>query len=319
MNYLADGPRNYPDLILINPLAGSGRTGRAIPALKSFSEQSGWNAELRITSSGAQLEAEAKSAASLGYERILAFGGDGTFQMLLNAIGRLPGITLGIIPGGGGDDLAVALGLPRDPLKAAALLREGEARFVDVACVRTADGIERLYAGGGGVGLDAEASYLASTTFRNWKGRIRYLAAALRAYRDFPPLGVRVTMFSKDWDGPRVLEKEVLVCGALNTPSYGAGLRVAPAARVDDGKLELFVLPKLNVLEIFKLLPSLSISGEFRSNRAERFSIERIRIETARPSRFHGDGEILGMTPVEVEVLPGAIQVLTPIMRKTDV
>ena len=296
----------------MNPSAGAGRAGRAVPALRDFILNNKWEAELLVTADAADLAQQARAAAVKGHKRILALGGDGTFQVLLNALSEHPEVTLGVIPAGGGNDLASALGIPRDPIQAAVLLRTGEPRFIDAVRVRTAAGEQRFYAGGGGLGLDADASFLAATSFRNWKGRSRYIGAALRAYQHFAPLEIRATMYSQDWEGPRVLEQNVLLLGVLNTPSYGGGLRLTPHARVDDGSLDLVAVAHLDVPEVVALLPALILSGELRTRRLQRFSIQRVRIESSRPAQFHGDGEILGMTPLEVEVLPRFIRILAP-------
>jgi len=305
-------PSQPPDLILVNPLAGGGRAGGATNALRKFIWTSHWNAEVVTTADAADLTRRARAAAAQGYKRILALGGDGTFQALLNALASDSDITLGIVPAGGGNDLAAALGIPPDPIQAAALLRDGEPRLIDAVRVRSASGKERYYAGGGGLGLDAEAAHLAATTFGRWKGRFRYIAAALRALQHFTPLEVRVTMYSQDWAGPRVLESRVLLLGILNTPSYGAGLRLAPGAKLDDGKLDVLAVADLNLLEILVLLPALILFGELRTRRTKRFSITRAHIEAVTPARFHGDGEIVGMTPLEVEILPHFIRILAP-------
>jgi len=308
-------PREWSDrldLILVNPSAGAGRAARAVPALRDFILKSEWEAELVVTADAADLAQQARAAAARGYQRILVLGGDGTFQVLLNALSDCPDVILGVIPAGGGNDLASALGIPRNPIRAAALWKAGEPRFIDAVRVRASADAQRFYAGGGGLGLDAEAAFLAATSFRNWKGRFRYITAALRAFQRFAPLKVRVTMYSQDWEGPRVLEQNVLLLGILNTPSYGGGLRVTPHAKVDDGSLDLVAVAHLSVPEVVALLPALALSGELRTRRVQRFSIERAYIESNHPAQFHGDGEILGMTPLEVEVLPRFIRILAP-------
>jgi diacylglycerol kinase (ATP) len=312
VNANSNPPPQLPDLIVVNPSAGGGRAARATDALRNFIRETKWHAELVTTANALDLERRARTAAEQGHKRILALGGDGTFQVLLNALAPHLDVTLGIVPAGGGNDLAKALGIPRDPIRAAAILRDGEPRSIDVVRVRTSNGHERLYAGGGGMGLDADAAHLAATTFANWKGRLRYIAALLRALKQFTPLQVRATIYSADWHGPQTQESKVLLLGFLNTPSYGAGFRVAPHAKLDDGKLELLTVPDLNVLEILAALPALILLSELRVRRIQRLSVTRALIESDPPARFHGDGEILGMTPLEVEILPRFIQVLAP-------
>ena len=304
-------PHSHPgpkDLLLVNPSAGGSRAAAILPALRTFAEGHHWNVDIRVTSSLSDLEATARQAAEAGFvERIFVLGGDGTFQALLNAVAAYPEIVLGIIPAGGGNDLANSLALPSDPIPAAAALLNGEIVGLDAVRVRTANGVERLYAGGGGVGLDAEAARHANGIFRNVRGRIRYILGAVRALFGFRPLDVQITMTP---GSPKPLLTEALVVAALNTPSYGGGVYLAPDAKTDDGKLELVLVEDLNLLQILLLLPALILHGRLPTSRIRRFSVQCARIETDPPAWFHGDGELLGLTPLEVSVVPKAIRVL---------
>jgi diacylglycerol kinase (ATP) len=302
-----------PVLVLANPAAGGGRAGEALPALRRFATRARWNAEFQVAANAEDLALRAREAAADGARQIFVLGGDGTFQVLLNAIELPSHVQLGILPAGGGNDLAASLGLPADPVESASLLMNGVSDFLDVAQASTADGNKRLYAGGGGVGLDAEAARYASGAFRHLRGRSRYLLAAIRALIGFHSIRVRVQF--EPGEGEE-LRANVLVLGVLNTPSYGAGLRLAPAARPNDGCLDLVALEDLTWLEIARVLRSLVATGELGTRRVRRFPIRWARIETDRPCLFHGDGEILGPTPVEISVLPRAVSVLRPAVAR---
>ena len=309
MPNLAAPPQTIPDLVLVNPAAGGGRALEVLPSLRQFAGRRGWLVEFRLTDSSQELASEARKGAAEGRTRIFVLGGDGTFQVLLNALAGVSDVVLGVIPAGGGNDLAAALGLPQDPLLAAELLLDGQPVFLDAALVRTADGTERLYTGGGGVGLDAEAARYAGGVYRNLRGRLRYLLSAVSALIGFHPIRVSALI---DADPPVEINANVLLLGVLNTPSYGAGLRLAPDAQTDDGKLDLVLLEDLRFLQVLALIPSLAHRGELRTARVRRFRVDRVRIETHRTCSFHGDGEILGNTPVEVEVVPRAVRILRP-------
>jgi diacylglycerol kinase (ATP) len=235
-------------------------------------------------------------------------GGDGTFQGLANAAFGSRAV-LGILPAGGGNDLASALGLPSGTLAAAEAVLQGQPRWVDLVRVRTADGQERLYAGGGGVGLDAEAAQYAAAAFRRIPGRFRYIASALRALATHTPINVQIE-FPQSELAP--VKASALLTAVLNTPTYGAGLRLAPDAAIDDGLLNVVLIEDLSATEVLKLLPALMGSGELHTSRVKRWRVERVSLITDRPCLFHGDGEILGPTPVAIEVLPRAIRVLAP-------
>ena len=297
------------DVLLINPAAGAGRAVKVLPSLRKFAQEQCWRVEFLVTQSADDLIAKARRAVAEGHRRIFVLGGDGTFQVLLNALSDCPDVVLGVIPAGGGNDLAAALGLPPDPLRAAALLLRGETSRMDAVRVRTADGRVWLYTGGGGVGLDAEASRHASGSFRNLPGRLRYLLSAIRALLDFQPVRARI---SEQPGEPHSLTVTALLVGVLNTPSYGAGLYLAPDAQIDDGHLNLVILERLSILEIMLLLPALWSQGKLNTTRLQRFHVNCVRIETETPCNFHGDGEILGMTPVEISVVPGAFCIVRP-------
>jgi diacylglycerol kinase (ATP) len=298
------------DLILANPTAGGGLAREALPRLQRFALAKQWRAEFRSAGSSAEFAQIAREEAVAGRQRIFALGGDGTFQALLNAVAGNAGVSIGVLPAGGGNDLASALGLPLDPVQAAEMiLTQGEAVPLDAARVRTAEGTERLYMGGGGVGLDAEAARFASGAYRKMRGRSRYLLSAIRALGKFRGIEARISVEGAEQSS---LQGTALVLGILNTPSYGAGLRLAPEARMEDGLLDLVLLENLSALEIAAILPRLAASGEIRTARIQRHRVTRARIETERPCAFHADGEIVGMTPVEIAVMPGAMRVWRP-------
>jgi len=302
------------DLLLVNLAAGGGRGGKVLPALREFAQKRGWKVEICVTRNREELAAQARTAAEAGRKRILALGGDGTFQVLLNALVHYPETILGVIPAGGGNDVAAALGLPQDPVQAAAMILEGETCYLDAVRVQTSEGNERLYTGGGGVGLDAEAARYASGGYRNLPGRARYLLAVIRALFGFHSIRVRICLQAGE---PGKLETTALLVGVLNTPTYGAGVCLAPEARTDDGMLNLVVVEELSVGRILTLLPALMMSGELKTKRVRRFSASRARIETDAPCWFHGDGELLGTTPVEISVVPKAVRVIRAARKGT--
>ncbi len=242
---------------------------------------------------------------------LFAMGGDGTFQALANAAFGAE-VLLGVLPVGGGNDFAAALGLPDDPVKAAEASLRGKPRFVDLVRVRIAEGRTRLYAGGGGIGLDAEAARYASGAYRWLPGRLRYIASALRALVGFVPIEVRIDFPGSDLTS---WEAKALLVAVLNSPTYGAGLRLAPGAALDDGLLEIVMIEDIGTLGILRLVPRLMGSGELRTSRVKRWRMNQVRLTTLKPSVFHGDGEIFGSTPVEIEVVPGAVKVLAPLRR----
>ena len=299
----------FPAIVFVNASAGRGRAITVIPQIRRLFAARKFPAEFILTANTSELESRAHKEIAAGRRVLLAMGGDGTFQGLANAAFGSD-VVLGVLPTGGGNDFASALGIPRDSISAAHALLNGRPRRVDLLRACTADGRTRLYVGGGGIGLDAEAARHAGTTYARVPGRLRYIAAAIHALCGFKPLSVRAEFFP----GSNLpsFEARVLLTAVLNTPSYGAGVRLAQEARVDDGLLTAVFVTNLTALQVVAVVPRLLTRGNLPEAYLTRVAAQKIRLTTDRSCLFHGDGELLGPAPVEIEVLPNAISVLAP-------
>jgi diacylglycerol kinase (ATP) len=302
--------REFPAVLFVNSSAGGGRAGAQLPRIRKFFETRALPVEFVSTSSSKELEARVRECFWNGHRLLLAMGGDGTFQGLANAAFGSD-ILIGVLPAGGGNDFAAALGLPENPVAATEAILRGQPRWVDLVRVRTGEGRERLYVGGGGVGLDADAARYASGAYRRLPGRLRYVAAALRALHGFEPLQVRAEFPGSELPS---IEAKVLLAGVLNTPTYGAGLRLAPEAQISDGWIDAVFVDDLNLLGVLKLLPRLMQSGDLQIPEVKRIRAKRVKLTTSRPCKFHGDGEIIGSTPGEIEVMPRSVRMLAPVI-----
>src|SRR5260370_22600249 len=211
-------------VVFVNSAAGGGRASSYLGRMQKLFESFQVHAKFVMTNSAAELESSARNAISQGQRVLFAMGGDGTFQALANAAFGT-GALVAILPVGGGNDFATALGLPADPLKATEAILRGNPRFVDLVRVRTVEGHTRLYAGGGGIGLDAEAARYASGVYRRLPGRSRYLASALRALVGYVPLEVCI-----DFPGTGLISLggKALLAAVVDAPTYAAGLSQSP-------------------------------------------------------------------------------------------
>jgi diacylglycerol kinase (ATP) len=297
-----------PAVVFANLAAGGGRTRSLITRIRKVFDAAEVPVEFISPGSAAELETAAVSAIRSGKRLLFALGGDGTFQSLVNAAFGAD-VLLGVLPSGGGNDFAAGLQLPKDPVSAAEVIFRGQPRPVDLVRVRTADGRVRLYLSGGGVGIDAEASRHASGALRRLPGRGRYIVSALRALCTHNPVCLRAEFPGSDLPP---IEAKALLAAVLNTPTYGAGIRLAPEARLDDGWLDAVIMDDLNKFRVLALVPRLLKSGELRTPYLKRFRVQSVRLTTDPPRMFHGDAELLGFTPVEIEIVPHAVRVLAP-------
>jgi diacylglycerol kinase (ATP) len=301
--------REHPAIVFVNPHAGGGRSRSRLARVRALFSVRSFPTEFILTESREEMESRVRAAIAAGHRVLFAMGGDGTLQALVNAAHGSEAL-LGTLPAGGGNDFAAALGLPKDLVTATGVILSGQPRSVDLLRARTVDGRERSYVGGGGVGLDADSARYSAGAYARLPGRLRYLASALRALREFKPLQVRAEFPGSKLPG---MDSQVLLAGVLNTPSYGAGLRLAPQSQIDDGLLTVLFVKDLSAAEVLAVIPWLLTRGELPDSYVTRVSASRVRLTCDRECLFHGDGEILGPAPVDIEVLPRAVRILAPV------
>ncbi len=294
-------------LIIVNPIAGGGRAGRMQAGVARYFSDHKRPVDFAVSTSTEDFRRVAAHGIASGYRYVIALGGDGAFHHLVEAAAGSSAI-LGFLPAGNGNDIAEGLGIPRDPIEAAHSFLHGRPRAIDVVRVNfTADSAASrtaIFIGAGGLGLDAEAAQLANTRFRGWPGVTRYIAGALWARRNFRSLELDANMDGESWRG------RVLFAAVANAPCYGSGVRIAPSAKMDDGWLEVTLVQEMPLMRLLEAIPIVLRFGDIRWPELRRYRARRVTFKTNRPALVHGDGEILGNSPVEFEVMPGAVQVM---------
>ena len=297
-----------PATVFVNPAAGRGTAGRKLAGVREAFARRKYSVKIAESASLEEFRCGVQGAVREGCGTLIAMGGDGTLQLLVGqVVGR--DVQVGVIPTGGGNDFATALGIAKNVERAVEVIVRGKTRLVDLVRVRDANGLNAFYLGGGGIGIDAEALQYANGRFAKWPGRLRYLASAIAALGGFR--GVQVEAEFPGSDLERV-KKLVLLAGVLNTPTLGGGLRLAPEAALDDGLLEVVMIGMLRKSEVAALIPRLLVTGELRTSRVVRMRAAKIRLTAKKETDFQGDGELLGKTPVEIENLHRTLRVLAP-------
>jgi diacylglycerol kinase (ATP) len=300
--------RIVPAAVFVNPAAGRGGASRKVAEMGSAFARLTYAAKIVETDSADEFRNQVRRALGEGCATLIAMGGDGTLQLLVNEVlGQ--DLQVGVIPAGCGNDFAAALGITKSVEKAVEIIVGGKTRMVDLVRVRNSSGLNVVYLGGGGMGIDAEALRYANGRFARWPGRLRYLASAIAALRGFRGVQVQAAFPESDLQN---VAKLVLLAAVLNAPTLGGGLRLAPDARLDDGMLEVVMIEMLRKREVLALLPRLLITGELRSGHTVRMRCAKIKLSAEKETSFQGDGELLGKTPVEIEVVPKALRVLAP-------
>jgi YegS/Rv2252/BmrU family lipid kinase len=287
-------------LVVWNPGAGSGRVAALLPAIRARLRAAGVDVDEHRSTSLDDARAAAAQAAGEA-DAVLAVGGDGTVGACAGGLaGADPAAraALGIVPAGTGNDLAVALGLPLgDPVATAGLVPGLPRRPLDVAL---ANG--RWFVNVAGAGLDSEVNRLANRV--RLPGRARYVPALLAGLVVGKP-----ARFSVELDG-RTVHEDAWFVAVANGPSYGAGMRIAPGARLDDGLLDVVIVGAVPKPEFVRTLPKVFSGRHLEHPRVSLQRATRVAVDADRPVHVYADGEHLGTVPVAIEVRRAAIDVL---------
>jgi YegS/Rv2252/BmrU family lipid kinase len=298
-------------LVIVNPAAGGGRALRAEAGVAKLLKSRRHQADFSHSQSSEDMRQQAERAIRQGYRYVVALGGDGGFHYVVEALHGTDAVA-GFFPAGNGNDIAADLGIPADPLDAAEAFLKAAPRGIDLIRARFRDGRTAHYIGAGGMGLDAEAAHLANTKFKRLPGVTRYLAGAIWEFFNGRTTGLHVEIDGVVWDG------RVLFVAVANSTRYGSGVRIAPEAKMDDGLIDVALVQEIGLARLVEAILIVLTSGDLRGfPEVKRYRCKRIVLEAERPAKVHGDGELLGETPVELSVRPRAVQVMTPKLRAT--
>jgi diacylglycerol kinase (ATP) len=290
--------------LVINPTAGKNTGARIGREAASLLAAAGHEVVDLSAMDGAHALARGRAAIlEKSVDVVVVAGGDGMVHLGVNLVAGTE-VPLGIIAAGTGNDNARELGLPvRDAVKAVERITRGATRRIDAIRLVTAQGEARWFVGVLAAGFDAVVNERANG-WRWPKGQMRYNLAIARELGVFRPIPYVVEI-----DGTRHETKAMLVAVA-NGPAYGGGMRVLPDASYDDGMLDVLILHEVSIPTLLRVFPKV-FKGEHVSHPAvEILRGRRVRLE-ARGIVSYADGERFEPLPIECEVVPGAVTVLT--------
>jgi YegS/Rv2252/BmrU family lipid kinase len=285
--------------VIVNPAAGGGRAGRTLEGVRASLE--GLNLEYRLQATRNLDHARelTRAAVSAG-EMAVAFGGDGLIGAVAGTLRDGDGL-LGVLPGGRGNDFARALGIPLDPRAACHVLATGTTRALDLGEVNG-----RTFVGIASCGIDADANRIANRA-KLVRGNLVYSYAALAALARWQTATFTITL-----DGGRPHTITGYTIAAANSSTYGGGMRLAPAARLDDGLLEIVVISQMSRLRFLRLLPTVFWGGHVNHAGVEILQGTSIEIAASRPLEIYADGDPIADLPATVRALPGAVRAVVP-------
>lgn len=298
-------------VVLSNPTAGGRRHRRLLPTILDRLAANGAQPRLLAASDGAAAERECRQALADGATAVVAVGGDGTVHAALQAVAGT-GVPLAIVPTGTGNDLAAALGVPAEPLAAAAAaasgLRSGATRAVDLARVTPAgqadDAQTRWYGAVLAAGFDAIVNERANRM--RWpRGDRRYDLAIFLELARLPVRRYRIGL-----DGTW-LDIDAILVAVGNTASYGGGIRICPAADPTDGLLDVVVGAAMPRRTLVRLRPAAYRGTHVDHPRVSSYRARSVTLE-ADGIVGYADGERCLPLPVTVTCQPGALRLVAP-------
>lgn len=233
-------------------------------------------------------------------DAVIVAGGDGTMNAAARAL-VLTGLPLGVLPSGTANDLARTLGIPEDPVKAAAIIAAGHSRRIDLGEVNG-----HFFFNVASIGLAADLAQKLTRQTKRRFGRFGYAIAAVKTLIGARPFSAEIV--NKD----ERIKVKTLQIAIGNGRFYGGGMAVESSAVIDDGHLDLYSLEVERVWKLALMLSSFragrhGLWEEVRTVRCTQFDVF-----TRHPKPINLDGELMTSTPAQFSVRPGAIEVYAP-------
>jgi len=302
-------------MFVVNPTSSNGKTGRRWPEIKNILDTRGLDYDFRWT--GGPWEAAEITRDSLkgDFNVVVAVGGDGTLNEVVNGFFLVDEETrsrgsLGVISMGTGSDFIRTAGIPKDLQGAVTRLEKGGRSLLDVGLARFSrpDGSrgERYFLNVADVGLGGETAL-----------RVNHTSKALGGFLSFL-WGVIVSIFLyKNKEMTLVIDEEVTWQGRYVTVAmgngrfFGGGMKIAPQAMLADGLLDVTILPDFSKPMLLRSLPKVYSGRHLEIEGVKYTRGKKISLSSPELVLLEVDGEMPGQLPVEVEVLPLALRVIT--------
>ncbi len=284
--------------LLVNPTSGRGAGAKIAPVVARRLRDAGIEVAELITTSAEDVPPRTRAAIRTLADAVVLVGGDGTVHQVVQEMAG-SGMPLGLIPAGTGNDFARALGIPLgDPAAAANRVIAGATRDVDLLKAKD-ELITTIVASGFDSLVNERANRM------RWpKGQARYTVATFAELRTFKPLKYTVTI-----DG-EVHETEAMLVAVGTCPSYGGGLRICEGASIEDGLLDVTIIKPVSRLTLLQMFPKLPKGTHIPHPAVVQLQGRTVRLEAV-GVKAYADGEPLSALPVDIEIVPGALTVIS--------
>jgi len=291
-------------LVIINPVAGGGRTLRLFPKIKRWLSRCPHEFFFNIPASADEMRSKIKGAHDQKIDVLLLLGGDGTVHQALPAIAEV-NIPFGFLPCGRGNDFARNIGLSTNLEKNCSLPLAPSFHKFDLPRINNAPFVSIAY-----VGFDAEVNKLANDRKGYFGGTLGYIVCVLKALKNFRPFEIEITI------DDHCLRERVMMVTVANAPFYGGGMKIAPDASMNDGILDICVVKEISKLELLQQFPKVFNGTHIFHPRIMMTTGKRIKLVSDENREIFADGEYVGHLPAECTIGNQKIQVMS--LEKPD-
>ena len=270
---------------------------------------------LDLTGSSMQdSEARARDAVADNLiDGLVVVGGDGMAHLGVNLCAEAQ-IPLGIVAAGTGNDAARALGLPiGDAVAGVRVIINNLRQPRNVDLVRASSSIGEFWYFGS-LSVDFVALVNQRANIWKWpKGPSRYKWAMIAELASFKPINYKAVI-----DGEEK-EFQAMLCSVGNSPFFGGGMKIAPHSKIDDGKLDIFIVNKISRFELLKVFPRVYTGDHVTHPAVEFISATEVQLSSNIKMPAYSDGEPVGFAPITAKIAPGALRVYATSARQSSV
>jgi len=295
--------------VIVNPLAGAGRTAKKWPQIMYLLKSIGLRFEYDFTEAPRHAMELAKSAANKGYELIVSVGGDGTINEVVNGLyesDNIAHVTLGIISTGTGSDYIRSIGIPRAYKGACQSLMRLRKLAVDLGVIEYTNNGQtekRLFVNFAGLGFDAEIVRATTQKFKALGTIPSYLIGLLATLVSYKNREVLLTVDGKT-------EQRRICTILVSNGKYGGGsMLVAPDADPTDGFFDVLIIDDLSKADLLRFLPRIYKGTHLTHPKVTIKRAREVEIHPARLTALQADGEFLGEAPARFHMLPSALNI----------
>ncbi|MGG4554271.1 diacylglycerol kinase [Paenibacillus woosongensis] len=286
--------------LIYNPSSGREEMRRLLPDVLDRLDLAGIETSCHATTGEGDATREAAEAVRRGYDIIIAAGGDGTLNEVVNGMAGLEHLPpLGIFPMGTTNDFARAMGIPKRWEDYCDLVIENKTRPIDIGKVNGRHFIN--IAGGGSL---TELTYEVPSKLKTMIGQLAYYMKGIEKVASLSPTELIIRA-----DGHGVLEGEFMLFLIANSNSVGGFEKLAPDARIDDGLLDVIAVRKCNLAEFIRLLTMALRGDHFSDPRVVYFKTTRMEVTSPGLVQLNLDGELGGELPGVFEILPSHLRI----------